>query len=208
MNLIDLATMWTMGKKGKTEIDYFKELLDENLDNRIDSNVLASYLLTTYGDCECRFNTSTMTLYASNVWFKSHAKQISHLLDATEQQYNPLEEFKTTEHKEESSHRDINDESDSTSAEDNNGKSNKLVSADNEPNYQPREEIPVENHVGMVASSTLDRDDDYSGEYDIDRSGHNTSNQELLIKQWESAQLSTIEWIGNEWSCYLCSGVL
>lgn len=202
MKLTDLAAIMEI-KTNNSIIEFFRKSIPA-IDERLDSGALADFIAMTYGDCTPRYNTVESFINASNIWFRVHKRQIKHMLDALDTDYKPFEEFNTQSQRDDDSKRDINDHTVSSGTTDSNGTQEHTVSADNEPNYQPRDKDISTNHDGTVSESDNERGDKYVNKTTTKASGHNASNQTLALEEWEVAQLNIYETIGNMWSNDLC----
>lgn len=178
-----------------------------SLPEKIDKNDLADFLLIHYGNMTPRYNTTQSFMFASKNWFKIHKKQIEHYCLAVMSDYLPFEEFNTSGEYTDDSTRKIDDDSTAIGAKDQTGDTEHKVSADNEPSYQPRSKDTNTEHEGTSNTLESTRNDKYDNHNEHSDKGHNKSNQLLALEEVEVSKHNVYEWIGEEWSSYMCINV-
>lgn len=87
--LIDICDLWST-LKNKDGLDLITNI---TLDSRIDRKIFAMNLLQECGSMVPKWNNTTQFEWGHRLWFETHQKEISDMIDTTEYEYNPIENY-------------------------------------------------------------------------------------------------------------------
>lgn len=198
--------IWAIKNNQTTPMEMLK--LGE-FDSRIDKDLLAGKILEVCGAMTPVHNTTDSYTYFHNLFFKMWGKQITRLLDATNIEYEPLENYRRVEEKQ-AQGEEISIGTDTSeykgndvTTKENNSSAEQKTSAYNEDLYQPQaQEIITEESTNTDESeSNTKRDSERTKDYTTKESnvikGMNGlfTPQQLIQQEIELAQYNIYQWI-------------
>lgn len=224
MNLIDLLEIWALKNQKNSPEEFFNDM---DIDERLDREILVAEIMRRCGALTPIYNTTDSFEYFTKAFFKREKNSIAKLIDTTELQYNPLENF---ERKEKLKHEAVEvtdtdesssidetttvDEQSSSNSSINNNEENK-TSAYNESVYQPENQTTItgstnsgetkdqETSREVTDKREYDRTRDFNSNDDNLATGINglTTRQDLIIKERRVVSFNIYRWIVEKYEC-------
>lgn len=194
MILADLVQIWALKANVSNPWDIYKTV---TLDERIDIDDLVAEIIRRCGSLTPVYNTTDSFLFFTQQFFKRESDNIKRMLDLSEADYNPIENFERNENlRKTSKGKSILDE-DSTSKHTIDMTTENKQSAYNEDVYQPDNQSSDKGNNNTVDTRDYTRNNEFESTDINIVHGINglTTRQDLIEKERKIISFNVIRWI-------------
>lgn len=198
--MIDILEIWALKRKKNSPAEFFDEM---DIDDRLDREVLVAEIMRQCGALTPIYNTTDSFEYFTKAFFKREKDTIKKMIDTTQLEYNPLENF---ERKEKLKHvANENTATDETNINQSNSTATEeeKTSAYNEDLYQPINQTTGSNETSGKEIRDYDRKRDFTSNDDNSATGINglTTRQDLILKERKVVDFNIYKWIVEKYEC-------
>lgn len=198
--MIDILEIWALKRKKNSPAEFFDEM---DIDDRLDREVLVAEIMRQCGALTPIYNTTDSFEYFTKAFFKREKDTIKKMIDTTQLEYNPLENF---ERKEKLKHvANENTATDETNINQSNSTTTEeeKTSAYNEDLYQPINQTTGSNETSGKEIRDYDRKRDFTSNDDNSATGINglTTRQDLILKERKVVDFNIYKWIVEKYEC-------
>ncbi len=175
------------------------KLLDEYpIDERIDRDLLNAEIMRECGNMTPLYTDTTTFKYFTGIWFKSYAKIIKELIDTTEYEYNPIENYDRYE--EGNIEYDNKKGTKQTRTRKPNITNETKTSAYNSDNYQPQSTNTETGNESEIIENSGNDTDTEKRKLHIHGNIGVTTTQNMIDSQRNSVQFNIYKWIVSKYS--------
>lgn len=199
MILTDLIQIWALKKNVSNPWDIY---LTIELDERIDKQDLIGEIIRQCGALVPVYNTTDTFEFFTQQFFKREKDNIKRMIDLSEMEYNPLDNFERNENLSKKSKGKSTLDEDSTSNNSVDMKNVSKRSAFNEDLYQPDSEISDNGTNNNTETRDYTRNNEFESTDVSTVHGINglVTRQDLIEKERKLLTFNVIKWIVNKYS--------
>ncbi len=175
------------------------KLLDEYvLDDRLDRDLLNAEIMRECGNMMPLYTDTTAFKYFTGIWFKSYAKIIKELIDTTEYEYNPIENYDRYE--EGNVEYDNEKNTQQTRNRNPNITTETKTSAYNSDTYQPQSTTSENGSESETIHNTGNDTNTEKRNLHIHGNIGVTTTQQMIDSQRNTVQFNVYNWIVSKYS--------
>lgn len=198
MILADLVQIWALKANVSNPWDIYKSI---ELDERIDIEDLIAEIIRRCGSLTPVYNTTEEFEFFTQHFFKRERSNIKRMLDLSEAEYNPLENFERNENLTKKSSGKSTLDEDSTSNNTVDMTNENKQSAYNEDMYQPDSQITDKGTNHSIDTRDYTRNNEFESVDVNSVHGLNglTSRQDLIEKERKLIAFNVIKWVVDKY---------